>query len=299
LYDVELKTKNIPRIILHGLAYFLTPPYLQDAKTTKKIEKRMRKECPALAPFFKLTKEIVDELLKTAKTAQSKKKSDYVYAARRIFSLTHRTKNIEKLLSDAFVPKGIKILDTEKYPDTNWRGGFNISIVMGRFVMYRQDFGATRSQFSGFMTKESFELSCWFMVGPATPHKAESEYSPAVVVRLWARHDDDQETEVLCSIYSHKMSPPNTAFLVRRKSPNKKESVASLPFSGPLFHTGQWYHLRYKYDYEKNVLFVFVNGRQSSRIHIRESARINPNGFIWLGQQEYEFIVYKDVYLSP
>jgi tetratricopeptide (TPR) repeat protein len=297
LYDVEVKAKNIPKTILHGLAYLVTPPYLQDAKTTKEIEKRMRKECPELAEFFKLTKEIADELLKTGKTARSKNKSDYRYAARRVFSLTHRTKGVEKLLSDNSIPKGIKILDTDKYPDTDWKGSFNSPIVMGRIMLYITNPSNSRFTFNGFETNESFELSYRFMVGPSRIGKLNGKkYYPSVMARFWIKKETINKEHFICSMYSSKKRGPHTTFTVRKDG---KAKQARFPFKGPIFKPGQWYSVRYKYNYEEDVILVFMNGKKVSCIQINENVRMDPSGLIEIGHQAYDYILYKDIYLSP
>jgi hypothetical protein len=168
---------------------------------------------------------------------------------------------------------------------------------MGRIMLYITNPSNSKFIFNGFETNESFELSYRFMVGPSRVVKVtENKLFPSVRARFWIKMETINKEHFNCSLYSSKKMKPCTTFTVRKDGKTKQ---ARFPFKGPIFKPGQWYSVCYKYNYEEDVILIFVDGKKVSCIQINENAHINASGLIEIGHQAYDYIIYKDIYLSP
>jgi len=102
LYDIKEKMGKTEEMLVYGLSYLLFPADDQSAARAEEIEKCFSKSSDELKSFFEATKKCADQICSlTRKAIREKRENDLRYAVERLVQVSHRTKKVDSILSEA------------------------------------------------------------------------------------------------------------------------------------------------------------------------------------------------------
>lgn len=306
LCDIAQKMNDTAQMLTQGLSYLLFPPQAQTAKRAEEIEKRVLKASPDLRAFFDNTAKAADKICKLTKKATREKRSvDVKYAMWQLTRITHRTKKVESLILKAeAIARGTRIFDGKSL--SGWvpfAGG--VATVTGGCMAFEFTSGYTnRAIYLRTSTSDSFALQFSFRAERLDPKSFPRGETgrPAILVSIWGDGLPSTDGRTIVIGIHNNVDVKRVELIRWSNAKDGWETIATAPFSGPLFESGKWYKVRIEYAHRKMgtcSIIMTVNGRAASQFHVPDDFFPERTGCVGVGQQLFKSVKFKDIYLAP